>query len=329
MPLRFTLRQLEYLIAVGEAGGVTQAAELVNVSAPSISTAIAQMEAEFGLPLFIRKHAHGLTPTGAGRAFLVQARAVIAAADELNAIANDMSGVVRGPLGVGCLVTFAQLVLPELRRRFEQRYDAVAVRQYELDHGEIIERLRVADVDVGLTYDLGVPSDIVFETLAELPPFVMLSPEDPLSAASTLRPEDLVDRGMVLLDLPYSGDYFLSIFSRVGLRPRIAERTRDMSVARSMVANGFGYTVIAARAQHDLAPDGKPLCFVPLSGIAPLRLGLALSRVAHRTATVSAFVEHCRAIIGGDGVPGLWHGQPESHGQPEPKARRGATREAH
>ncbi|PZQ51620.1 MAG: LysR family transcriptional regulator [Rhodovulum sulfidophilum] len=306
MPLRFTLRQLEYLVAVGEAGGVTQAADRVNVSAPSISTAIAQVEAEFGLPLFIRKHAHGMTPTGAGRAFLVQARAVLAAADELNSLASDMSGVVRGPLGVGCLITFAQLVLPELRRRFESRFDAVAVRQYELDHAEIIERLRVADIDVGLTYDLGVPSDIVFEPLAELPPFVMLPPDDPLAGAGALRPEDLVSRPMVLLDLPYSGDYFLSIFGRVGLRPRIGERTRDMSVARAMVANGFGYTLINARAQHDMAPDGKRLEFVPLAGLAPLRLGLVLSRGAHRTATVSAFLDHCREVIGTEGVPGLW-----------------------
>jgi DNA-binding transcriptional LysR family regulator len=306
MPLRFTLRQLQYVIAVGEAGGVTQAADRVNVSAPSISTAISQIEAEFGLPLFIRKHAHGLTPTGAGRAFLAQARAVIAAAEELNSLASDISGVVRGPLGVGCLVTFAQLVLPDLRRRFESRFDAVSVRQYELDHAEIIERLRVADIDVGLTYDLGVPSDIVFEPLADLPPYVMLAPEDPLADAGTLRPEDLVNKPMVLLDLPYSGDYFLSIFGRAGLRPRITERTRDMSVARALVANGFGYTLINARAQHDVAPDGKRLSFVPLAGLEPLRLGLALSRVAHRTATVAAFYDHCREVILAEGVPGLW-----------------------
>ncbi|TPE50163.1 LysR family transcriptional regulator [Amaricoccus solimangrovi] len=307
MPLRFTLRQLEYLLAVGEAGGVTQAAERVNVSAPSISTAIAQVEAEFGLPLFIRKHAHGLTPTGAGRAFLAQARRVITAAEELHAMANDLSDTVRGPLAVGCLVTFAQLVLPELRRRFEDRYAGVAVRQHELNHAEIIERLRVANLDIGLTYDLGVPGDIVFEPLAELPPFVMLSPDDPLARAEALRPEDLVDHGMVLLDLPHSGDYFLSIFGRFGLRPRIAERTRDMSVARAMVANGFGYTVVTARARHDLAPDGKPLAFVPLAGLAPLSLGIALSRAAHRTATVEAFLEHCRALVRAEGVPGLWH----------------------
>lgn len=306
MPLRFTLRQLEYLIAVGEAGGIAPAAAAVNVSPPSISAAIAQLEAEFGVHLFTRKHAHGLTLTTGGRAFLAQAKAVLAAADALNSLASDIAGSVRGPLGVGCLQTFAQLILPDLRRRFESQYTQVRVRQYELDHAEILEKLRVAEIDVGLTYDLAIPSDITFEPLAELPPFAMLAPTDPLAGRPTVHPEDLADQPLVLLDLPHSIDYFLSIFTRLGLKPRIAERTRDMSVARSMVANGFGYSLINARAQSDLAPDGKRLAFVPLGGLRPMQLGLALSRGAHRAPTVTAFLDHCHALISSEGVPGLW-----------------------
>ncbi len=308
MPLRFTLRQLEYLIAVGNAGSIVAAAERVNVSPPSISAAIAQVEAEFGIQIFTRKHAHGLSPTTGGRAFLAQAREVLATAEVLNSLASDIAGRARGPLAVGCLLTFAQLVLPEVRRRFESRHAEVTVRQYELDHAELLEKLRIAEIDVGLTYDLGIPSDITFEPLAELPPFVMLEPADPLAGRPLIHPEDLVERPMVLLDLPHSSDYFLSIFTAVGLRPRVAERTRDMSVARAMVANGFGYCLINARAQSDLSPDGKRLAFVPLGGPRPMRLGLALARGAHRTGTVSAFMDHCRTLIQSDGVPGLWRG---------------------
>lgn len=63
MPLRITLRQLEYFVAVGECGSIAQAAERLNISSPSISTAISQLEAEFGLQLFIRRHAYGLSLT--------------------------------------------------------------------------------------------------------------------------------------------------------------------------------------------------------------------------------------------------------------------------
>ncbi|WP_245469819.1 LysR family transcriptional regulator, partial [Mesorhizobium sp. M7A.F.Ca.MR.362.00.0.0] len=73
MPLRFTLRQLEYFVAVGEAGSIAKAAEQVNVSPPSISASIAQLETEFGVQLFVRKHSHGLSLTAGGRIFLKEA----------------------------------------------------------------------------------------------------------------------------------------------------------------------------------------------------------------------------------------------------------------
>src|SRR6186997_3107725 len=69
MVLRFTLRQLEYLVEVGDYGSVTEAAERVNVSAPSVSAAISQLERECGITLFVRRHAHGLSLTQAGRSF--------------------------------------------------------------------------------------------------------------------------------------------------------------------------------------------------------------------------------------------------------------------
>ena len=68
MQTRFTFRQLEYLVAVGEAGSVAAATEKVNVSSPSISAAISQLEAELGVQLFIRQHAHGLSLTPGGSA---------------------------------------------------------------------------------------------------------------------------------------------------------------------------------------------------------------------------------------------------------------------
>ena len=95
MPIRFSLRQLEYLVVVGECGTIARAAERVNVSSPSISTAISQLEAEFGLPLFVRKHAHGLSLTPGGRQFVEQARVVLAEAARLNDLAIAITGTVR------------------------------------------------------------------------------------------------------------------------------------------------------------------------------------------------------------------------------------------
>ena len=80
MALRYTLRQLEYLVAVADCGAVAVAAERVNVSSPSISAAIARLDVACGLHRAVRRHAQGLALTEGGRQFTAQARAVLAAA---------------------------------------------------------------------------------------------------------------------------------------------------------------------------------------------------------------------------------------------------------
>lgn len=305
LPLRFTLRQLEYFVAVGEAGSVAAASGRVNVSSPSISAAIAQLESEFGVQLFVRRHAHALALTAAGRTLMGEARRLLAQAEALGMLASDIGTEVSGPLAIGCLTTFAPLVLPSLRRGFETAHPAARIAQYELDHADILERLLKGEIDVGLTYDLAVPADVSFQPLATLAPWVMVAPSHPLAGKPEIVPEDLVDTPMVLLDLPYSGDYFLALFDRIGIPPLIAERTRDMSVLRSLVANGYGYSLINARTALEEAPDGKRLAFVPLKGgIRPLQLGIATARAGQSRGVVNAFVDFTAATVAKTGLPG-------------------------
>ncbi len=306
MAQRFTIRQLEYFVAVGEAGSIALAGERVNVSSPSISAAIAQLESEFGLQLFVRKHAHGLSLTQGGRQFLVQAKTVLAAAEELNGLASDITGQVQGPLNIGCLSTIAQLVLPQLRKRFEAKFPKVRIKQSELHQAAIFDQLRNGKTDIALTYDLEIPGDISFVPMLNLPPYAILAQSHPLAGRANLTPEDLAEYPMILLDLPFSGDYFLSYFSSAGLKPHIAERTRDMAVMRSLVANDFGYSLANIRTLSETSPDGQTLKFVPLAGsIRPLQLGLAFSRAIHMSRTIRAFLDHCDDMISRGDVPGL------------------------
>ncbi|MDX8482107.1 LysR family transcriptional regulator [Mesorhizobium sp. VK24D] len=305
MALRFTLRQLEYFVAVGEAGSIAKAAEQVNVSPPSISASIAQLEAEFGVQLFVRKHSHALALTAGGRLFLKEAARLLNDADALHDIAGDIAEKVRGPLAIGCLLTFAQIVLPALRRKFEDAYPDVRVRQFERNQGQLFEMLQRGEIDAALTYDIELSQDMTFEPLMQLPAYVMLPAAHRLATRAGITPEELVDEPMVLLDLPYSREYFLSAFQTNGLRPKIAERTGDIAVMRSMVANGFGYGIANMRPLNTMSPDGKLLVFVPLLGdIRPLTMGIALPNAEHRTLTVQAFIDHCRRFVVEQGVFG-------------------------
>lgn len=306
MALRITLRQLEYFVAVCDCGSIAQAAARVNVSSPSISTAIAQLEAEFGLKLFLRRHAQALSLSPAGERFLEAARATLAQAAALGDLANDISGRVRGPLRVGCLLTFAQIILPRLRRSFVTRYPEVQFQQFERDQAELFGMLRAGRLDIALSYDLNIPPDLVFLPLIAMPPFALFAADHPLAGRAAVSPAELAPWPMVLLDLPMSAEYFLSFFNAAGVAPEIAERTRDMAVMRSLVANGFGYSVANVRPLSNLAPDGGRLAFVPLSGpVRALQVGLLMVPGAEAARTVSAFVEHVTAGITAAGAFGI------------------------
>ena len=296
MPTRFTLRQLEYFACAAESGSIAAASRVLNVSSPSISTALSQLEAELGTPLFVRQRAQGLSLTEAGRTLAAQAARVLAEATTLSRLAGTVSEAVQGPLRLGCLVTFAQIVVPDLRRSFEALHKAVSISQTELTQPEIFAALRRADIDLGLSYAIDVPGDLDFHPIKTLPPFVALSPDHPLATRDRLAVADLQEHEMVLLDLPLSSDYFLSFFNKAGIKPIVAERTRDMAVARSLVANGFGYSIVNFRPIGNVAPDGKPLVFVPLDSDVPhISVGVLSAKGTMTRQTCAAFLQHCIA----------------------------------
>ncbi|WP_194096394.1 LysR family transcriptional regulator [Marivivens aquimaris] len=293
--LRFTIRQLEYFVAVGDCGSVTLAAERVNVSAPSVSSAISQLEAELGLPLFVRRHAQGLSLTTAGKALFAQAQVVLREADKMLHIAGDISGEMRGPLTVGGMVSFAQVVLPAMRRAYEAVAPEVKFSQIELDQNGIFSALRRAEIDIAVSYDLGIPPDMDFIPLIGMPAYVMVAGDSPLASRTSVAPEELVWLPMVLLDLPYSAEYFLSFFGHLAERPTIVERTRDIAVLRSLVGHDFGFGLVNMRPLNDLSPDGKPLAFVPLETDLPtLQMGLSMMKGADSTQVVKHFVNFAK-----------------------------------
>ena len=117
---------------------------------------------------------------------------------------------------------------------------------------------------------------------------------------------ELKDFPMALLDLPLSAEYFLSFFTQIGAKPRIAERTRDMAVMRGLVANGYGYSIANIRPLNDLSPDGRKLKFIPLTGdVRPMKMGLLMARSADSANVVRSFVSHCKSLVEKGNFPGL------------------------
>lgn len=304
--MRFTFRQIEYFIAAAESGSIKLASERINISQPSISTAISHLESELGAQLFLRRHAQGLSLTPVGRQLLVQAKLLLDQANRLYQTASEASETVRGTLALGCLVTLAPMILPEVSQSFAAHYPGAQVLPEVADQEALLNRLASAELDVALGYDLMVPDEFDFEPLAELPPYAIVAQGHPLAARTSTTLEELSRYGLILLDLPLSRDYFLGLFAREGLAPRIAARIPHSDVIRTMAANDFGYAIANVRPRSTRAMDGRDVSLLRIEGNPqPMRIGLL--KVARRQPTrlVSTFCDHCRTLISDDNVPGM------------------------
>ncbi len=285
---------------------LTDAALNIPVAQSSVSTAIGQLEAALGVQLLIRHHAQGISPTPEGREFLARARLLLQGAEELERFGSELTTDLSGTLHLGCLLTLAPLITPRLAQGFRTRHPAVALDMVEAGQSELVDGLRSGDLRVALTYDLDLSSDLTFARLATLPPYATFAEDHPLAQRQTVTMRELASESLILLDLPYSRDYFLGLFAAEGEEPAVGHRSQLPEVIRTMVANGFGYSIINARPQTEWALDGRPLATRPIAGNPrPMILGLARLAQLRPTRLVEAFEQHCRTEIDAGTVPGL------------------------
>ena len=304
--MRFTLKQLEYFVATGETGSIKLASERINISQPSISSAISHLERDLGVQLFVRHHAQGLSLTSAGHRLQREACALLQQANNIYDVANEATNLVRGHLALGCFVTLAPLIVPELCHRFQENHPDVQVHLAEGDHESLMAQLRKVDLDLVLSYDLQVPDGVAFQPLATLLPHVLVSADHPLSGRSSLQLSELDGEPMILLDLPFSREYFLSIFYQEGLTPKIHARSRQQEVVRTMVANGYGYTLANVRPRSLVTLDGRTLKQIPLAGShRPMKIGMATLVQERKPRLLQAFEDHCREMITDGQIPGM------------------------
>jgi DNA-binding transcriptional LysR family regulator len=304
--VKFTLKQLSYFVAAGEAGSILKAAEKIHVSQPSISNAITHLEDIFELQLFIRHHAQGMSLTTAGNQIMAQSKRLLQDASELKSFAGKLSDQIFGSINIGCFTPLAPIVTPELCHGFMQSFPGVDVNVSEDNQAELLSSLKKGSIDLALTYDLQLDSDISFTPLVELKPYALLAENHPLSNKKAVKLMELAEEKFILLDLPLSDAYFMSLFSLDNVKPIIHARTKHIDVQRGLVANGYGYSLANVRPLNKRSLDGSGLSYVPLLGEYPsLTLGIAVLEKIRKTMAVDSFNTYCIEQISSNHIPGM------------------------
>ena len=111
---------------------------------------------------------------------------------------------------------------------------------------------------------------------------------------------------LILMNLPHSRGYFLTLAQMHGVRPRIAHETGSVEMLRSMVGNGLGVGLLATDTPHSTAYDGRPVVRVAIKGdLAPHRIALARAARLRSSALTDAF---CQYAAGAFAAPPLGRG---------------------
>lgn len=294
----YTLRQLAYFVAAAEGGSVAAAARALNVSQPSVSTAISKLEALIGVQLFLRHRAQGVSLTPTGRRLLAEARSLLSYANELGEQARGLGQAIRGRLEVGCFLTLTPMYMPRLIVSFAAEFPDVDIRLYEGHQDTLLRGLETGRFDLAILYNVNLPSDLELRPLVEMPPYALLPPEHPLAKNQTVSLRRLAPEPLVLLDVPPSREYFSSLFREIGKEPVIRFHSPSFETVRGMVGNGLGYSLLVIRPAGDLTYDGRRIACLRISDkVAPGRIVLARLAQARPTRLSEAFSDYCKSFF--------------------------------
>jgi DNA-binding transcriptional LysR family regulator len=297
------MRALGYIVATADTGSVSASAKQMNVSQPSISAAIAQIEATLGTSLFVRHHARGMTTTAAGQRFINEARILLAHARDFARNAEVLASDVSGEVNVGSFVTLATRFMPAILAEFARRRPGIVINLEEGNQQDIIEGVTSGRLELAMAYGYAVPEEVVAERLAELPPYVLVSSEHPLSRRGEIGLNEIGHEPFILLDLPFSRDYFFNLFMACGIEPRIAYRSRSPELIRGLVGHGCGYTVHNALPGTNLSYDGHKIVTLKIAERpSPVHVVSMRLRRQNMRPAVQAFADFMREAFQPNGL---------------------------
>jgi DNA-binding transcriptional LysR family regulator len=283
------LRQLRFFVVLAEELNFHRAAERLHVSQPPLSQHIRALENELGAQLFLRT-TRKVILTEPGRAFLEQARKILADVDTAVRLTQRVEEGQAGRLTLGFIHSTAYTLLPLVLQRSRQTLPEVEVRLRELTVDHQIDALLERKIDLGIVRmpvsNPGVEAQIVrHEHLV-----VAVPAGSPLLSMKRIPVRRLATE--LMIGYPSEGGegtlhvVVSDLCRRAGFVPRFTRIAGTMHTTLGLVRAGEGIAIVPSSTQV-LSLQGVE--YRPLAGTtAQAALGLAV-RTGEQSALVKAF----------------------------------------
>lgn len=286
-----TLQQLKYVITVAETGTITEAANQLYISQPSLTNAIHELEKEMKIVIFNRTN-KGISLSKEGDVFLGYARQVMEQAAILEDKYKGSSGKKQF-----CVSTqhysFAVNAFVDLIKKYGQDEYDFSLR--ETQTYEIIEDVAKMKSEIGILFlndfnekvlqKLLASQDLLFHSLFVAKPHVFLSRKHPLAGQEVITNEQLEEYPYLSFEQGEHNSFYFSeeIFSISERKKNI--RVRDRATLFNLLIGLNGYTVCSGVIDKKL--NGKDIIAVPLADEGDMRIGY----ITHKKGRISPLGE--------------------------------------
>ena len=294
-PLSFSLRQLQYVVALSEDLSFRRAAERCHVSQPALSAQLAEVERQLGVTLFERSQRRVLL-TPAGVALLPQVRRVLIAAADLARAAEQEHDPFAGTLRLGVIPTISPYLLPRVVPALSEAKPKLRLIWVEEKTEMLMDALQQGRLEAALVA-LEAPLGEVEHAVIARDEFVLALPHGHRLAQKRgrVRREELHRESVLLLDDGHCvRDQALSFCAQSGPH-ELSFRATSLSTLAQMVGSGSGLTLLpelsVAAENRDgtlvirrfTAPEPHRTIVLVWRKQSPLAVLAELMRKAHRT----------------------------------------------
>ncbi|PST19937.1 LysR family transcriptional regulator [Rhizobium sp. JAB6] len=290
--MAFTLRQLQYFVAVAEQGSVTRAAQNLSISQSSVTEALKELESDLGVELFER-HPRGLSITHNGHQFLRHATKILATVSDARTSFSGKRNEAGGILNIGVTSLVAGYVLSDLLARYRRACPGVEVSAIE-DNGGYLEHLLVGgelDVAVMVISNLRDRMALQAEILETSPYRLWLPMGHPLVSADIISVADISREPLIMLTIDEIEENTGKLLSALGARPHVAFRTRSVEAVRSLVATGAGVALLPDLVYRPWSLEGDRIESRDVSGSLPVvQVGMVWRKGSSLPQTARDFV---------------------------------------
>jgi DNA-binding transcriptional LysR family regulator len=306
-------KQLRAFLTVSDTGNVTRAAQLLNLVQPAVSRQLRLLEEDVGTELFDRER-HGMVLTDAGKALLVYARRAMLELDRARAEIGGAVDGIGGLVTVGLLPSTCDLISSPLVTAVAANYPGIRMRIAMGYAGTLQQWLEAGDIDAALLYGVERIPNIDAQPLLEEALWVVGAPGANLRKHKPVGLASLAGKPMVLPSGPHGirtlVDHACAV-SNVELD--IAVETNAMSIQKSLVVGGHGYTILPPVAFADeLARkrvSAAPLCDPKLTRTIVLALPANRAVGQHVRRAAELLVQCAKdAVRRGDWLEARWLG---------------------